>query len=245
LLAVAAAQLALGSEILTARHGAMGGPPESDGERHRALKELTTRLTDRVEAERRRISRELHDQAGQSLTAILIRLDLITEQIADPKILQQIEQTEVLAQQTLDELRRLARDLRPAVLDDLGLEEALRILVASFSGGGLSITLGVDKPFPRLPGAIETALYRITQEALNNVVKHAQATVAAIRLHYEPQRVHLEIKDNGKGFDTAAGDGREGIGLVGMSERTDSLGGRLKVESRPGSGTRVKVEIPL
>ncbi|HZS43580.1 MAG TPA: GAF domain-containing sensor histidine kinase [Blastocatellia bacterium] len=211
-----------------------------------ALKELTSKLTDRVESERRRLSRELHDQAGQSLTAILIRLDLVSEMITDASIKQQLKQIETLAEDTVEELRRISRDLRPAVLDDLGLEEALEGLASTLSGGALSITLMVEKPFPRLPEAIEIALYRIAQEALNNVIKHAQATVVAVRLHKDKKAVHLEIKDNGIGLaSTSSQNSSKGIGLVGMEERARSLQGKFNIDSVPENGTRIRVEIPL
>jgi len=180
------------------------------------------------------------------LTAILIRLDLVSAKITDEGIRQQLQQIESLAEDTIDELRRISRDLRPAVLDDLGLEEALESLASTLSGGALSINLIIDKPFPRMPEGIETTLYRIAQEALNNVIKHAGATVAAVRVQNDGDLVLLEVKDNGSGIDFGIKHKvDQGIGLLGMKERADSHGGKLYVESHPGSGTRVRVEIPL
>ena len=136
--------------------------------------------------------------------------------------------------------------MRPAVLDDLGLVEALGVLSSTLSGGALNITLIMDKPFPRLAENIETALYRIAQEALNNVIKYAQATVVAVRLQLLTGQVQLEIKDNGVGFDPKLRlKSGQGIGLLGMKERVDSLGGRFTLESLPGTGTRIRVEVPL
>jgi len=243
-LMIAAGQISTSFELSAQKKSIAATNAEAE-ENEYALRELTARLTDRVESERRRLSRELHDQAGQSLTAILIRLDLISDKIADESIRQQLKQIESLAEDTINEIRRVSRDLRPAVLDDLGLEEALEGLASALSGGALSINLIIEKPFPRMPEAIETALYRITQEALNNVIKHAGATVVAVRLQHDTDQVQLEIKDNGSGIDLEIKDSNDGIGLLGMKERADSLGGKLLIESQPGSGTRVKVEIPL
>lgn len=216
-----------------------------------ALQQLSTRLTRVLEEERARISRELHDGLGQILSGIVIGLDLLEETIPQTltSVKGEIGRIKYLSEQTLEELRRLSRDLRPLLLDDLGLLDALRWLIDYLAEPcGWKVHLMVDDDFPRLPPDIETALYRISQEALNNIKTHAAASQVIIRLSQEGGLVQLEIEDDGCGFDPAALTRNHrkdrGIGLISMRERAVALDGSLVIESRPGSGTKIKVLIP-
>jgi signal transduction histidine kinase len=145
------------------------------------------------------------------------------------------------------QLRRLSRELRPTILDDLGLGPAVEWLAQGASERtGVSIT--VDAPILRLPSAIETALYRIVQEAVTNAIRHAGARNMEIRVWQEDAMVHAVVRDDGRGFDaeaTMARRGDRGLGLLGMRERVDALGGRFVLRSAPGQGAEVAVVIPI
>jgi signal transduction histidine kinase len=217
-----------------------------------ALRRLSMRLTNVLEEERARISRELHDGIGQVLSGMLIGLDMLEEKV--PASLQVVRrglrQIKMLTEKTLDDLRRLSHDLRPSLLDDLGLLDALQWL-ADYLGErcGWSIQVIVDADFSRLSPEIETTLFRISQEALNNIKKHASASQVAIRLSQKEDVVQLEIEDNGRGFDPIALSEnsypeRGGIGLLSMQERASAMGGQLFIEAEAGKGTTLKVVIP-
>lgn len=217
-----------------------------------ALRRLSMRLTNVLEEERARISRELHDGVGQVLSGMLIGLDMLEEKV--PASLQVVRhglrQIKLLTEKTLDDLRRLSHDLRPSLLDDLGLLDALQWL-ADYLGErcGWKVQLIVDADFSRLSPEIETTLFRISQEALNNIKKHAGATQVSIRLSQKEEMVELEIQDNGRGFDPIslsenAYPERGGIGLLSMQERASAVGGRLSIEAGAGKGTTLRVVIP-
>lgn len=204
------------------------------------------------EEERKRISRELHDSTIQSLVVLSRQLDTLTS--GDKKLPADTPQRlEKLRQQTsniMDEVRRLSQDLRPAALDRLGLLSVLEGLasdVAQYSGVKTKVNLvGTER---RLPEEVALVLFRITQEALRNVWRHAEATEAEVTVEFEPKQTRVTVSDNGKGFDLprAIGDlARDGkLGLAGMQERAQLLGGILKAQSEPGKGTRITVELPL
>jgi len=212
--------------------------------------QLLRKIITAQEEERQRIARELHDEAGQALTSLLIGLKS-TERAAN------LAQVQALAAdlrkvvlQTLDEIHDLALELRPSVLDDLGLVPALQRYVSScpvrFGFQADFLTTGMDSR--RLPQELETTLYRIAQEALTNVARHAKATHASVLLQRRGGTMVLVVEDNGVGFDVPAAiasQQRERLGLYGIEERASLVGGRLTVESRPGEGTTVSVEIPL
>jgi signal transduction histidine kinase len=202
------------------------------------------RVVDAQEVERRRLARELHDETGQALTSILLGLKSLEEK-ADPQAQEAIAELRELVVATLQDVRRLAVELRPKALDDFGLEAALERLTSAFSEQtGIEVQFGAQLP-ARLPEDVETALYRVIQESLTNVVKHARARRVSIILTRRASSVSAVIEDDGQGFDPAARDG-EGFGLNGMQERLGLLGGRLQVESSPGgSGTTVAAEVPL
>jgi PAS domain S-box-containing protein len=200
------------------------------------------------EEERRRISRDLHDGVGQSVTSLIVGLHAIREARTAEAARAKAEELARVAAVTLEDVRRLAQGLRPSVLDDLGLAAALERLAAQCS---TLHHLPVDLHVPpadagRLPPAVETALYRITQEALANATRHAGASRASVVIGREPGRVRALIEDDGRGFDPEAPPGdRPGLGLAGMRERAALLGGSVTVESSPGGGTGVFVTIPL
>ena len=205
-----------------------------------------------VEEERRRIGRELHDETSQTLTATLVRLDLCDQAIQDQDVLEahaQLVNCKTLIAHTIEELKLIVYDLRPVMLDDFGLVPTLRWYIKShLQGAGPAIVTDFDEAEMRLPGDIETALYRITQEALANAVRHSDATTVHVRLIAKPGFVSLAIIDNGKGFDAGArshGDARAGVGLLSIKERVELSGGTVNVESAIGRGTRLYVVIPL
>jgi signal transduction histidine kinase len=207
---------------------------------------LLEKLISAQEDERRRIARELHDEAGQALTALILNLE-IAEQAAGPVDPQRLRRLRGIAEDTLAELRRLIYDLRPTILDDLGLAAAVRWYVKeSVEPQGLQVSMSISGADDRLPHHLETAVFRIVQEALTNILKHAQARQAEVDLRIGPSDVRIQIVDDGKGFDlsTVAARRDGGLGVMGMRERAELLGGRLQVTSGP-RGTRVEALIPV
>ena len=208
---------------------------------------LLEKLISAQEDERRRIARELHDQAGQALTALILNLEMAeqAEQGIEPERLARLRG---IAEGTLAELRRMIYDLRPTILDDLGLAAAVRWYVKeNVEPQGLHVTMSITGADERLPHHIETAVFRIVQEALTNILKHAQAHRAGIEIAVTPQDVRAAITDDGRGFDLSHVTTRRegGMGLLGMRERAELLGGTLRMESREGGGTRVEAVIPV
>lgn len=200
------------------------------------------------EEERARISRELHDQAGQALTALRYGLDHLQRQYRDPVARQQVADLVELATVTGHQISALARDLRPAVLDDLGLLAALRSYSREYSERvGIPVHIAAPGSIPRLGADAETALFRVVQEALTNVAKHAAASHVWIDVSRHAERLEVRVRDDGQGFDTGRLDvGRHvGLGLAGIEERVQLLGGNFEVQSRPGDGTSIQVSIPL
>jgi two-component system CheB/CheR fusion protein len=229
-------------------HEQIGEREQAEQSRQQLLRQLVTAQ----EEERSRIARELHDQMGQDLTVLMLGLKMLRDAApADSPINMRLEPLQVLSTQIGREVRTLALQLRPPALDDLGLDATLANYVAEWSARVLIAvdfhTIGLDEQ--RLPPAIETALYRLTQEALTNVLKHAQATSVSLIIERRADTVHMIVEDNGTGFDVAAARSNAHIehrlGLIGMDERVAHLGGTLTIESAPGSGTTVFVRIPL
>jgi signal transduction histidine kinase len=222
---------------------------QADHER-KEREQLRTRLLEQVitaqEEERKRIARELHDETGQALTSLMVRLQTMNQQCPVPELKPQMEEVRQLIAQTLDDVHNLAVELRPSVLDDLGLEAALQRYIQDYRRRfRLEIDLvavGLDE---RLPPAAETTLYRIVQEGLTNIARHAQARTASILLERRNGRVRVIIEDDGQGFalQQVAGSGR--LGLYGMRERAELLDGTFTIESKPGQGTSIFVEVPL
>jgi two-component system, NarL family, sensor histidine kinase UhpB len=236
---------------------------EADAATIREKTEQAERLAAQViraqEEERRRVARELHDEAGQALTAVIIGLErglasmpevYATDLPIQPR--QLMGNLRDLAAQTLDEVRKLALELRPSVLDDLGLVAALRQFVRSTEErSGLSAQLtvvGWDEAdgAPRLPAEVETALFRIAQEALTNAIRHAHATSVQVRLRRTPQAVTLEVRDDGIGLGAVPSpEAGEHLGMFGMRERAHLLAGEFHATPVSPRGTLVQVTIPL
>jgi signal transduction histidine kinase len=209
---------------------------------------LLTKAVTAQELERERISRELHDEAGQSLTALLVQLRLFEHLPSREAMLTHADELRVLVLETLEEVRRLARDLRPATLDELGLIPTIEWHIRTFSRNSHLQVLfvnSVPETF-RLPVHTEIALYRVVQEALTNVIRHARATQATVELEERNGVLHLAVCDNGCGFDvnSVMKSEERGLGLLGIQERVELIGGTLNLESAAGSGTRLWVHVP-
>lgn len=213
------------------------------------LKSLSRRLVEVQEDERRHLSRELHDRTGQNLTAINLHLSMIREQVA-PQALAihaRVEDAMTLVSATLEAVRDVMADLRPPVLDDYGLLAALRWYGDIFSRRtGLVVAVAGSDATPRLSKVAETALFRVAQEAFNNVAKHAaSATRIDVALEHGAQHERLIVQDDGVGFDPASErQAGSGWGILSMEERSEAVGGVLHVHSVPGHGTRIVVEVP-
>jgi len=197
--------------------------------------ELASRLLFAQEEERRRVGRELHDQVGSLLTAALLSLKVAEK---NPTHLREAREA---VQAALEEVRRLSRELRIALLDDLGVKAALERYAEEFRKRGLEVQLQLD--LPPLSREQEVALFRVVQEALTNTLRHARAQRARVRVWQAEGRVFGEVEDDGLGFDPAQTP--PSVGILGMQERVQALGGSLSVESAPGRGTRVSFGFPL
>jgi PAS domain S-box-containing protein len=212
------------------------------------LQSLSRRLVEVQEAERLYVARELHDEAGQSLTSLLFKLGQLEQQTTDPRQADQLAELKQMTNSVLESLHRLAMDLRPASLDHLGLVPALLQYVKAIGDrfGIIAQFKAVGIESERLAADVETALYRIVQEALTNIVRHAHAARADVLMERRGDRVIVVIEDDGLGFDAdAARFAQQGhLGLVGMQERAEMLGGSLVIESAVGTGTTVVVEVP-
>jgi signal transduction histidine kinase len=221
-------------------------------EKERLRGELLDKVIVAQEEERRRIARELHDDTCQSLAALAISLADVEENLPDsPEVaLQGLARAKTGLQATLTEVRALALNLRPSMLDDLGLKMAIDWYAKDqLAKRGLEVRLELDGLDRELTPALETVLFRIAQEALNNVVKHSGASSATVRLTANRSAVVLEVEDDGLGFDAERALDQGGIahslGLHGMIERAELSGGDLRVLSSPGHGTLVRAELPL
>ena len=214
------------------------------------LRRLAQQIVSAQEEERQRLSRALHDEAGQALTALRISLELIQDDlpVEFDLLRQRIGDAAALTDATMEQIRLLARDLRPPALDAVGLNPTLEAFCHDF---GKRTQLPIDYlglGLPMLPEAVNMCLYRFLQEALTNVAKHACADQVCVTLCYDVETVSLSVEDDGRGFDKqarlSASGWPMGIGLLGMQERLESLGGQLEIESQPGQGTRLMAYLP-
>ncbi len=217
----------------------------------RQERKYLSQIIETQENERRRISRELHDEIGQALTAIKFNLDRIEKELPQnlPLLTERLEETKSLSKQTLAAMRQLSIDLRPTMLDDLGLIPTLRWYIQTFSN-----RMNIHSHFEaigmgeRLPAQIETAFYRIIQEALNNIAKHSGADHIEISLEKRDSTLYASVIDNGKGFDLEEvlhpESPKRGFGLIGMQERVTLLGGQIDIQSKPGLGTHIYINVP-
>jgi signal transduction histidine kinase len=210
----------------------------------RVARDALRRVVAAQELERRRLARELHDETGQALTSILLGLKPLEEALRDHVAHATVTELRELVVSTLQDVRRLAVELRPKALDDFGLVAALERLTQTFADQtGIAVDLQATLGDERLSTEVETALYRIVQEALTNVVKHARARRVSLVLQRTAGSVSAVIEDDGAGFDPSSLDD-DALGLLGMRERLALLDGRLEIESRPGGGTTLRVVVP-
>ena len=195
------------------------------------------------EAERLRVARELHDEIGQTLTAVVLQAERAAE--GDPAVAQrELARVAEAVHDSLDEVRRIARELRPEALDDLGLVNALIALCSRVNAqDGPQIRRELEGNLPPLASDIELVIYRVAQEGLTNALRHADATTATMTLALEPGGVDLTVEDDGGGMPTDLPD--DSSGIAGMRERALLVGGQLSIESPPGGGTRVHLRVPL
>lgn len=212
--------------------------------------ELLKRVITAQEEERRRIARELHDETSQNLTVLAMGLETARPSAGGERATRdKLEGLKDLAVKTLDGVHRLVYDLRPSVLDDLGLLAGLRWYAESrLEPLGVRVSLMVTGDETRLPVELETAVFRIGQEAISNIARHANAEDVFIGVDFQPDRIVLEVEDDGEGFDAGAqvpGEEGHGWGLLGIRERASLLGGSFNVASAPSTGTRIEVSIPL
>jgi two-component system sensor histidine kinase UhpB len=202
------------------------------------------------EEERRRLARDLHDEVNQALTAILLRLEALAQE-TPPERAPEVAELKRLVNQAMDELLNLARQLRPSALDDHGLVPAVETQLKRFSARtGIEVRLDTRGAPDMLPEVVQTAIYRVAQEALTNVTRHAGATVVELDLEEDSGGAELRVRDDGTGFDpsvvarTTSEAANGGLGLVGMAERARLVGGELDVRSAPGGGTTITLRVP-
>jgi signal transduction histidine kinase len=214
------------------------------------IRELTERIIMVQDEERRRISRELHDETSHSLLVLRLYLEMIYKEL--PRSLavtrKKTKEATALVEKTLKEMRRLISDLGPSILDDHGLVPALRWQARTIRDiSKIKVSLRVGRNFPRLPRNLEVVIYRVVQESLNNAARHSRATEVDVGLQYRAESVNINIKDNGIGFDPkrlAELRRKSSFGLLSMQERISILGGTFAVDSRPREGTQVRVSLP-
>ena len=204
-------------------------------------------LNETLEEEIKRIAYAVHDEAGQLLVAVHLALAELARELPKPRQ-KQIERIEQLLKEVEKHLRRYSHELRPTILDDLGWVPAIRFLAEGVSKRA-SLPIHIETTLSqRFSSTTETALYRIVQEALTNVVKHAKASHVWIRAWAEKQMLCCSIRDDGAGFDSHLAQsrgGRKGLGLVAMQERLNAIGGTLQIDSSPGQGTEISISLPL
>ncbi len=212
------------------------------------LRELSNYLQSVREAERARISRELHDELGQTLTALKMELGWLKDRLpTDPAMLRtRVDRLVHIVDHSVTDLQRIASDLRPMILDELGLVSAVQWLVQNFSErSALAIALSFEQSEAVYSKDVSTAAFRIVQEALTNIARHSGAASARITARHSGEELQLDISDDGRGMDVAQSRREQHLGLIGMSERAHMLGGSMEIDSAPGRGTRISVRLPL
>jgi len=214
------------------------------------LQALARALIGGQEGERHQLARELHDEIGQALTAVSLNIDALRGAKPGPDAARRIEETAAIVQHVLEQVRNMSLDLRPSILDDLGLVAALRWYVGRQTDkSGLEIELRARSLEERAPPEVETACFRIAQEALTNIARHAHARRVRVEVARRDSELELVVSDDGAGFDVARARERahhgESFGLLGMEERATLLGGSLELTSAPGKGTRLEARFPI
>jgi two-component system sensor histidine kinase UhpB len=218
---------------------------------NRWLRTLSKRTINAQEEERKRIARSLHDDTGQALSMLIINLERLEHLLShNAELKDQVSNAHKLAAGILDELRKIISGLRPSILDDLGLISAIRWYArTNLEQAGINIVIDAPDEEFNLPGVLKTTLFRITQEAVSNIIRHSQAQNAMISLTKNEKQVYLFIEDDGKGFDIQKvldGATKEHHwGLVGIQERVDLVGGEFRVKAAHRSGTRMEVTAPI
>jgi signal transduction histidine kinase len=213
------------------------------------LRQLAQQVVVAQEAERQRVSRELHDEAGQALVALKFQLEMVRDDLPQEakQLAARIDVTANLIETTMHRIRLLAHDLRPPALETVGLNRVLEDMCYELAGRTRLAIEYRGEDLPDLTSAMSIGLYRILQEALTNVIKHARARTVQVTLKCENHCVHLCVEDDGQGFEGAARQAEptgNGIGLIGMRERVQLLRGELVFEARPGGGTRLMARVP-
>jgi len=228
------------------------------GERTRELEslsrsraELLGKVISVQEEERKRIARELHDDSAQDLATLLVELEALGESLptSAEKAKRMLARVKLQTTKALTDMRQIILDLRPSILDELGLVAAVRWYGRSrLESIQVAVSVNPGAQQKRVEGSVETAIFRIAQEAINNVAKHAEAKEVKVQFEFADDRISLLVEDDGKGFDVESVIGAEGgtasLGLAGMNERATLLGGNVTIESEPGQGTKVRVEAP-
>jgi signal transduction histidine kinase len=237
--------LAIGSAVYILRLERQGAFRYSElAHSRRELQELSTRLVDAQETERRSISHELHDQVGQALGLLLLDAGRLSKQLGsgDEKSQEIVQRIKILAEGTLHEVRNIALLLRPSMLDDLGLVAAVEWYAREMSRRGeIEVEVRSEGLTEDLTDELKVCVYRVVQEALNNAQRHAHAKNVEVALVQADSAIRVKVTDDGDGFDTKR---TRGMGLLGMEERVKRLGGRITIVSQPGAGTKIEVELP-
>jgi signal transduction histidine kinase len=215
----------------------------------RSLRDYIGVITDAQEEERRRLARELHDDTLQSIIGLKQRVQLAQKNAADEASRLSLHELETIAEQTIENLRRMTRALRPVYLEDLGLVTALEMLAREMEeASNVKMTFQKQGNEKRLAGVVELALYRMAQEALNNVARHARASHVVLGVNFNHDKIEMQVIDDGVGFEAPsmpadfAPSGH--FGLLGMYERADLIGARLNIRSTPGKGTHLTIQLP-
>jgi signal transduction histidine kinase len=237
--------LAVGSAIYILRLERQEGLRYAELAKNREeLQELSSKLLDAQETERRSLSRELHDEVGQALGLLLMDVGRLSTQLGrDAKLQEMVQRIKTVAERTVQTVRNMALLLRPSMLDDLGLVSAVEWYAREVSRRGeIEVEVKADNVSETLPDTLMVCIYRIVQEAVNNAQRHAHAKNVTIELREIPTAVLVQIKDDGSGFDAKR---TRGMGLLGMEERVKRLGGTIAIDSRPGAGTIIRAELPL
>ncbi|MFQ5630141.1 MAG: histidine kinase, partial [bacterium] len=213
---------------------------------------FSRKLIEKQEEERKRIAGELHDSVGQGLLIIKNGLKFVQNAISknDEKAIEELEEISEVAQQAIDEIREISYGLHPHQLEQMGLKKAIESTIKTIA---TTNALNIESNIASVDGILakdkEILLFRIVQESLNNIIKHAQASKSSVRLAKNETSLHIHIDDNGKGFAqkpaTLLASNHKGLGLIGIAERVKILGGKLEIHSTPGAGTSLKIEIPL
>jgi signal transduction histidine kinase len=219
-------------------------------EAYAGLRQLTGRLESAKEDERSRISRELHDEFGQTLTAAKINLQILRSTAADAAVAQRLEDSVTMVDSMIRQARDIARGLRPPLLDEAGLVPALDHHLKSLAErSGLTIELDATPDVTHVPPGLDTTVFRVVQEAVSNALRHARATLIRVTLRAESDALRLVVEDDGVGFDPEAVSQRvkrgEHLGLLGMTERVRNAGGTIELDLRPGAGSRLEVTVPF